>query len=110
MEEWDTSLFDDIDVGVHSLSHRDTTYVDFSTLLSRRININAIKHHSSNEVDPIALSKLWNIGLDAAKRTLQSTTQSYMQKLDGKISRRFKTHAHQRQYHQLGGYLSRFCY
>ena len=98
MEEWDTSLFDDIDLGVQSLHHHMLTTENFSTVLSKKMNVSAIEYHPSREIDPIALSKLWGIGIDAARQTLSSTTQNYIRKLEGKLSRRFKTYAHQRQY------------
>ena len=109
MEEWDTSLFEDIDTGIHSVMHDVLTTEDFANILSRTIHVNAIRHDDSKDMTPIDLSKLWDIGLEAASRTLDSTTQNYVRKLSGKISRRAKTHAHQRQYNQLGGYLSKFC-
>ena len=108
-DDWDTSLFNDIDIGIHSLSQYKHTVEDFSTLLQKRVYIDAIHHENHNDIRPSDLASLWGIGLAVAQRTLGATTHDYMRKLQGKISRRVKTAAHQRQYKQLGGYLGKFC-
>ena len=108
MEEWDSTLFDDLDRGIRALSLEDEL-IDFDSVLKSHIYISAIRHKAGREVDSPSLAKLWDIGIEAADKTLTSTTQNYIRKLSGKISRRVKTYGHQRQYKQLGGYLSRFC-
>ena len=63
--------------------------------LCANININAVKHSSGKDLSPESLSRLWNISLDAAKRTIRATKQESLRVLGGKISRRVKTRAHQ---------------
>ena len=108
-DDWDTSLFDNIDKGIHSLSQHNLTVEDLATVLTRKIHINSIIHENNKDIRPSDLASLWGIGLEPAQRTLQTSTQDYIRNLRGKISRRVKTSAHQRQYKQLGGYLSKFC-
>ena len=108
-DEWDSTLFEDIDKRIHSLAQNTLVKEDFASILSRSVYIDAIHHTSGQELTPSDLARLWGISLESAKKTLSSTSQDYIRKLSGKISRRFKTNAHQRQYKQLGGYLSKFC-
>ena len=108
-DDWDTSLFDDIDRGINSLMQYNLTTDNFATAISRKVYINAIHHEKGKDIRPADLASLWGIGLAPAKRTLDLTTQEYMRSLHSKILRRFKTAAYQRQYKQLGGYLSKFC-
>ena len=109
-DEWDTSLFQDMNKGINSLSQYDLTVdKDFSSLLKQNVYIDAIHHKNYKDIHPSDLASLWGIGLKVAKRTLGATTQDYIRKLHGKISRRVKTKAHQRQYKQMDGYLSKFC-
>lgn len=108
-DEWDTSLFEDIDKGIYSLSQYTPTRDHIGTLLNKKVHISAIQHVAGREFTSSDLAKLWGISLESAKKTLDSTSQNYVRKLSVKISRRFKTTAHQRQYKQLGGYLSCFC-
>ena len=108
-DDWDTSLFQDMDLGIRSLQQYKTTTEDLSRVLSRKVHINAILHENHKDIKPSDIAALWGIGLDPAKRTLAASTQNYVRNLRGKMSRRFKTSAHQRQYKQLGGYLSKFC-
>ena len=65
-------------------------------------------YSKSGKVSPDALSKLWGIGPKSARKTVESTTQSHVRKLNGKIHRRVRTKVHQRRYRQLGGPLARF--
>ena len=97
-DEWDTSLFEDVDRGIYSLHKHTSSIDDFAAILKRKVHIKAVQHIASRELTSSDLAKLWGISLDSAKRTLESTTQNYVKKLGGKISRRFKTAAHQRQY------------
>ena len=54
------------------------------------------------------LARLWNISLEDAQLTLNASTQDYLRTQEGAMTRRYKTWAHQRQYCQLGGFLSQF--
>ena len=98
-----------MDKGIHSLGLYTLVEEDLASILSRRVYVDAIHHVAGQELNPIDLARLWGISLASAKQTLSSTSQNYIRKLSGKISRRFKTNAHQRQYKHLGGYLSKFC-
>ena len=55
------------------------------------------------------LSRLWGIGLKAAQRTIDSTTQMSIRSSHGLgMSKRVRTKVHQRRYRQLDGHLGRF--
>ncbi len=63
----------------------------------------------SGKCSPDHLAKLWGIGLKAAERTLNSTTQATVRSTDGLgMSKRVRTRVHQRRYRQLDGHLGRF--
>ena len=102
-DEWDTSLFQDINKGIHSLSQHNLSIAayDIAHIIKQNVYIDAIHHVNHKDIRPSDLSSLWGIGLKVAKRTLDATTQDYMRQLQGKISRRVKTKAHQRQYKQM---------
>lgn len=111
-DHWDTNLWDDIDVSSATYSmnvERNQETIDFGDMFQRNVQISAINHQRGRSTRPEELARLWNIGLPEAKRTLESTTQDYIRYVNGKISRRVKTHAHQNRYRQLSGYLSTFC-
>ena len=73
------------------------------------VNVGAINHTSSRSMTPENLSKLWNIPIKSASKTLDATTQHHIKTINnGKIHRRSRTEPHQRQYRQLGGPYSRF--
>ena len=93
------------------LSHSDLCLLqdDLYEALCSNIHIQAVRHSSGKDLTPESLSRLWNISLDAARRTIRSTEQDSLRILHGKISRRVKTKAHQSRYRQLGGYLSHFA-
>lgn len=82
---------------------------DLYTAIQNNVFINAIKHSSGKVLTPEHLAKTWNISLDSAKRTIQSTEQDSIRILEGNITRRVKTRAHQNRYRQLGGYLAAFA-
>jgi hypothetical protein len=50
----------------------------------------------------------WNIGLEAAKKTLQVTTQKGIRRVTHPIEQRFRTWQAQLRYNQLGGRHGRF--
>ena len=70
--------------------------------------ISSLRRESASDVNANDLSKLWNIFIRDAEMTLNSTTNNSIRLNEGRLSRRYKTEAHQRQYKQLGGYLSQF--
>jgi hypothetical protein len=107
---WDTTLYKDLDIkGMSTLSEYNLIKDDLSSVLSRHVNIDAITHSRSRQLNPSDLASLWNIGIEPAKYTLHSTTQDYIRYKSGKLSRRVKTLAHQNRYNQLSGYLGKFC-
>ena len=62
-----------------------------------------------NKCDARYLSKLWGIGLKAAQRTIDSTTQTSIRMSNELgLSKRVRTKVHQRRYRQLDGHLGRF--
>jgi hypothetical protein len=84
---------------------------DLYKTLSQQVFVNAITHSPRMGKDLSAenLAKLWHIGLEDARRTLQSTTQEFIRVGTGRLQRRVKTRAHQSRYKQLGGYLGMFA-
>ena len=63
----------------------------------------------SNKCDARYLAKLWGIGLKAAQRTIDSTTQTSRRTSNELgLSKRVRTKVHQRRYRQLDGHLGRF--
>ena len=69
--------------------------------------ISSLKYSASKKSSPDKLARLWGIGINAAKRTLKTTTQLSTRYLNGKIHRRVCTRMHQRRYRQLWGDLYR---
>ena len=108
-EQWDPS---DEDCGeVKSLVTQNCTYFDHENdfdfnLVS--IYVASLRRDYAAELSPDNLSRLWNISLKDAQLTLDSTVNKAVRLNEGRLSRRYKTEAHQRQYKQLGGYLSQF--
>ena len=82
---------------------------DLHDAICDKIFISSIHHSSQLAFAPEDLAKRWNISLDAARRTLQSTQYDSLRILRGSIHKRVKTRAHQNRYRQLGGYLSTFA-
>jgi len=62
----------------------------------------------SNTTTAEQLSRNWNIGLEAAKRTLKVTTQKGIRHTTQPIEQRFRTRQSQLRYNQLGGRHGRF--
>jgi hypothetical protein len=106
-DHWDTSLWDNTDVS--SIEVNDDDLNDFACEFMRHVEVSSVHHGRGQKLTPSDLAKLWKIGLSEAKRTLNQTTQDYIRYLDGKLSRRVKTLAHQNRYKQLSGYLGGFC-
>ena len=68
-----------------------------------------LKHTSFRSITSKSLSKLWNIPIKSAGKTLDTTTQHYIKTINnGNIHHRYRTEPHQRQYRQLGSPYSRF--
>ena len=81
--------------------------VDFDTRLMNAC-IASLRRDYVSDINSDDLSRLWNISLKDAELTLKATTNNSIRLNEGRLSRRYKTEAHQRQYRQLGGYLSQF--
>ena len=63
----------------------------------------------NNKCSASFLSDLWGIGLKAAQRTIESTTQRSIKKGNKHgMTKRVRTKVHQRRYRQLDGHLGRF--
>lgn len=106
-EPWEPDLFDNPALNVFALSSNDPLH-GLGIKLQQQCLVSATSHVKGRKLTPGDLSKLWGIGLQNAKQTLDCTTQDYIRLLDGPISRRVRTSAHQSRYNQLGGYLSNF--
>ena len=70
--------------------------------------ISSLRRESAFDVNANDLSKLWYISIRDAEMTLNSTINYLIRLNEGRLSRRYKTEVHQRQYKQLGGYFSQF--
>ena len=81
--------------------------VDFDTRLMNAC-IASLRRDYVSDINSDDLSRLWKISLKDAELTLKATTNNSIRLNEGRLSRRYKTEAHQRQYRQLGGYLSQF--
>jgi len=75
-----------------------------SSAMVRSVN----RKKGRNTMNVESLSKLWNISLKAAKRTLHSTTHSAIRTKEGFLTRRYRTDLYQRRYNVLGGGFSQF--
>mmetsp|Transcript_10258 Transcript_10258/g.14493 ORF Transcript_10258/g.14493 Transcript_10258/m.14493 type:complete len:310 (+) Transcript_10258:634-1563(+) len=110
---WNPGSLDAIDRGVclvaSFLANNHFNSCDFDADYCSLLRINGIRSTNHCEVLPEHLANLWQISVDVACRTLESTTQDSIQVLEGKLHRRVRTRAHQRRYNQLGGYLGMFA-
>ena len=64
---------------------------------------------STKPISPEKLSNMWQIGLDSAKLTFHSTTQTHIRDITSKSEKRFKTLRHHCQYKHLSGHLLHFA-
>ena len=63
-------------------------------------HISAMQSNAKSKLQPQELSKMWNIGLSTAKRTLEATTHKCY-RTTGLLSRRFKTDVAQLRFKQM---------
>ena len=82
---------------------------DLSSILQGKIYIDAITTTVKGELTPSYLSRMWNISLDSARRTLQATNQSSMHKIRNGLTRRRMANKSRLDYKHLSGYLSDFA-
>ena len=74
-----------------------------------QMHIHAINMTSRKDTDPLALSKLWNISLDNAKRTIKSSEQDKISAPSTTLSRRRRVGRGNQHRKVLHGFLSKFC-
>ena len=86
-----------------------TNHNELHTMLENKAHIQAIKTTTKGELTPSYLSTLWNISLDTAKRTLQSTKQKSMHILKNGLTRRRMANKSRLDFVRLSGYLSDFA-
>ena len=108
-DQWAPELFETMNCNALQATEPHSLDSDLSSVLSKNIHVSSLSTSPRKSVTAEQLASLWNISLQDAKATIQGTTQDYIRQIEGKLSRRVKTRAHQRQYRQLGGYLGNFC-
>ena len=78
--------------------------------LEDKIHIKSITTTTKGELNPSYLSRLWNISLDSAKRTIQSTKQNSMHILRNGLTRRRMANKSRLDFTpRLSGYLADFA-
>ena len=90
-------------------TENDENDVNLHIQLEKLIHIASITTTTKGELSPSYLSKLWNISLDSAKRTLHSTKQTSMHILKNGLTRRRMANKSRLDFHRLSGYLSDFA-
>ena len=83
--------------------------LDFSTMIASHIHIDAITTTVKGDLSPSYLSRLWNVSLDSAKRTLQATKQTSLHIIKNGLTRRRKANRSRLDYIRLNGYLADFA-
>ena len=74
----------------------------FAIALQHQCQISSVKSKEKNVMSPEKLASNWNIGLEAAKRTLEKTTQRGIRSVaNPSISRRFRTNDCSLRYRRL---------
>ena len=101
-DQWSPELFDDMTCNAMKAHPSYSMTMDLSNALSEHVYVSAVSSKPRKSVTSEQLASLWNISLKDAKATIDSTTQDYIRQIEGKLSRRVRTRAHQRQYRQLG--------
>lgn len=111
--EWDPTVLDTTDRGVSAFITSDfdlsAAHQSLASLLMNAVIISSVKHYNRRDITPSYLADLWQISLEAAKATLQATSQESLRVLEGNVQRRVKTKTHHRYYHHLSGYHADFC-
>ena len=83
--------------------------IEWHTQLEQQIYIHSVKSTTKGELNPSYLSKLWNISLDSAKRTLNSTKQTSMHVIKNGLTRRRMANKSRLDFIRLSGYLADFA-
>ena len=79
------------------------------SILQEKIHIHALTTTVKGELNSSYLSRLWNISLDTAKRTLNATKQDSMHIIKNGLTRRRMAHKSRLDYKRLAGYLADFA-
>ena len=87
----------------------DHSMPEWYATLENQIFVKSITTTTKGELTPSYLSRLWNISLESAKRTLQSTKQSSMHILKNGLTRRRMANKSRLDFIRLSGYLSDFA-
>ena len=124
-ERWDPNLFlsdesinlDQICVNPDEIDHDiqvNSSIVSFMPqflcdIINTCYNISSMRHSKKGEIDAPTLSKLWDIPLNTAKRTLKVTENFAYSSISGPFTRRRRASHGRREHVRLSGPLSRFC-
>ena len=83
--------------------------VELFSILQNKIQISALTTTVKGELNSSYLSRLWNISLDSAKRTLGATKQNSMHIIKNGLTRRRMANKSRLDHKRLSGYLSDFA-
>lgn len=92
----------------HDVSPSSITHI-MSTVLDCIQNVWSVKHTKKGEIDASYLSKLWDIPLKVARKTLAATENFHYSSISGPFTRRRRASHGTREHFRLSGNLSRFC-
>ena len=90
-------------------SQHDDGLLDLPTMIASHIHIDAITTTVKGQLSPSYLSRLWNVSLDSAKRTLQATKQTSLHIVKNGLTRRRKANRSRLDFVRLNGYLADFA-
>jgi ribosomal protein L15 len=102
----DRYIYHTVSISTSTKPSLDMVYSDLSDAFDDRCIINVSSTRTSGKqggVNAETLAKRWNIGIEAAKRTIQCTTQKGIRSTLHPIERRFRTKQAQLRYKQLAG-------
>ena len=78
-DHWALELFDKMDISAASANPMVDAPLDLSFVLTKEVHVHAPTMTCRKSIEPHELARLWNISLPNAKRTLECTTQDYIQ-------------------------------
>ena len=111
-DPWIPDLFVDQSVNAYNSNTQfqyDNTAQQVLNNIIAQVHIDSISSSKSNEIDPVKLSRLWDINLDDAKRTILATEQHHVSVPHGQLTRHRRAGHGRREHRSLSGHLSRFC-
>ena len=94
-DQWVSELFDELSCSAlqnHPFFH---TELDLSNILSQQLCISAMCAKPWKIVTAEQLALLWDVSLKDAQSNFDCSSQDYIRKIEGKISRKVSTRAHQ---------------